>query len=108
MACSCSKRAYLRWLRRPIKYRSTLYGILREVIDGGEQIEPRLDIEPFITGIRGPDGRPYNSIRQRAKWVLRSATKCLAPNIWIRSPAESGGPRGKRQELVHQEASWDE
>ncbi len=24
------------------------------------------------------------------------------------SPAENGGPRRKRQELVHQEASWDE
>jgi hypothetical protein len=60
-----------------------LYSIVRDLMDRGEQIQPRLDIEPFITGIRGWDGRPYNSIRQRTKWVLRSATKCLAPNIWI-------------------------
>jgi len=60
-----------------------LYGIVRDLMDRGEQIQPRLHVEPFITGIRGWDGRPYNSVRQRAKWVLRSATKAVAPSIWI-------------------------
>jgi hypothetical protein len=60
-----------------------LYGIVRDLMERGEKIQPRLNIEPFITGIRGWDGRPYNSLRQRAKWVMRSATKALAPSIWI-------------------------
>ena len=60
-----------------------LIGMIRALVERGEQIQPRLHIEPFITGTRGWDGRPYNRSRQRAKWLLRSSVKSISPGIWI-------------------------
>ena len=44
---------------------------------------PRLPIEPRISGVRGWDGRPYDDVRQRAKWAVRTVARRVAPGLWV-------------------------
>jgi hypothetical protein len=61
----------------------SLYALVREWARSGERIEMRLPFEPRMSGIRGFDSASYSSMRQRAKWMARSAVRRAIPGLWI-------------------------
>jgi hypothetical protein len=50
---------------------------------GDATFTPRFTREPLVDGIRGVDGQNYWALRNRWKYVVRSATRAWWPRLWI-------------------------
>jgi hypothetical protein len=61
----------------------SMYGMVMSLAEAGAAVSLRLPVEPRLSGTRGWDGRPYGDARQRAKWIIRSAARVLAPHLWL-------------------------
>ena len=60
-----------------------LFKVLRNLEQSGEPISLRFPVEPRISGIRGFDGKSYDSPSQVAKWAIRSVARRVAGGLWI-------------------------
>jgi hypothetical protein len=85
-AAMCAIRAHADLLTEGPQHLSperSLGHVLDLIEEDGVTVQRRFRAEARIEGVRGWDGRAYGSVRQNAKWALRSTAKQLTPMLWI-------------------------
>jgi hypothetical protein len=71
------------WERDDRPAERELFTVVTELAGQGVKVVPRFGVEPRIEGRRGFDSVSYSSPAQRAKWLLRTVAKRVAPRLWI-------------------------